>query len=43
MIRLRLPGGVVTPEQWLKLDDIAGTYANGTLRLTTRRTFSITA
>jgi sulfite reductase (NADPH) hemoprotein beta-component len=39
MIRLRLPGGVVTADQWLKLDDIAGTYANGTLRLTTRATF----
>lgn len=39
MIRLRLPGGHVTPDQWLKLDDIAGTYANGTLRLTTRATF----
>ena len=39
MIRLRLPGGVVTPDQWLKLDDIAGTYANGPLRLTTRATF----
>jgi sulfite reductase (NADPH) hemoprotein beta-component len=39
MIRLRIPGGVVTPDQWLKLDDIAGTYANGTLRLTTRATF----
>ncbi len=39
MIRLRLPGGVVTPEQWLKLDDIATNYANGTLRLTTRATF----
>ncbi len=39
MIRLRLPGGLVSPEQWLKLDDIAGTYANGTLRLTTRATF----
>ncbi|MCC7250329.1 NADPH-dependent assimilatory sulfite reductase hemoprotein subunit [Hyphomicrobium sp.] len=39
MIRLRLPGGLVTPDQWLKLDDIAGTYANGTLRLTTRATF----
>src|SRR3990170_8238665 len=39
MIRLRLPGGVVTPSQWLKLDDIAGTYANGSLRLTTRATF----
>ncbi len=39
MIRLRLPGGVVSPEQWVRLDDIAGTYANGTLRLTTRATF----
>jgi sulfite reductase (NADPH) hemoprotein beta-component len=39
MIRLRIPGGVVTPDQWLRLDDIAGTYANGTLRLTTRATF----
>ncbi|HRN88754.1 NADPH-dependent assimilatory sulfite reductase hemoprotein subunit [Hyphomicrobium sp.] len=39
MIRLRLPGGLVSPEQWIKLDDIAGTYANGSLRLTTRATF----
>jgi len=39
MIRLRIPGGVVTPAQWLALDDLAGTYANGTLRLTTRATF----
>lgn len=39
MIRTRLPGGVVTPEQWLKLDAIATTYANQTLRLTTRQAF----
>ena len=39
MIRLRIPGGVVTPKQWLILDDIARTYANGTLRATTRQTF----
>ena len=39
MIRTRLPGGVVTPQQWLKLDAIAGGYANGTLRLTTRQAF----
>ncbi len=39
MIRLRLPGGLVSPDQWIKLDDIAGTYANGSLRLTTRATF----
>ncbi len=39
MIRVRLPGGVCTPEQWLTLDDLARTRANGTLRLTTRQTF----
>lgn len=39
MIRTRLPGGVVTPEQWLKLDAIAARYANDTLRLTTRQAF----
>jgi sulfite reductase (NADPH) hemoprotein beta-component len=39
MIRTRLPGGVVTPQQWLKLDAIATGYGNGTLRLTTRQAF----
>jgi sulfite reductase (NADPH) hemoprotein beta-component len=39
MIRTRLPGGVVTPRQWLALDEIARRYANGTLRLTTRQSF----
>jgi sulfite reductase (NADPH) hemoprotein beta-component len=39
MIRVRVPGGLTTPAQWLALDDIAGTYANGTLRLTTRQAF----
>ncbi|MCI0700164.1 MAG: NADPH-dependent assimilatory sulfite reductase hemoprotein subunit [Planctomycetia bacterium] len=37
MIRLKLPGGKLTPEQYLALDDIAGEFANGTLRLTTRQ------
>jgi sulfite reductase (NADPH) hemoprotein beta-component len=39
MIRLRIAGGLVTPKQWIALDDIASTYANGTLRMTTRETF----
>ncbi|MGE0766818.1 MAG: NADPH-dependent assimilatory sulfite reductase hemoprotein subunit [Hyphomicrobiaceae bacterium] len=39
MLRVRIPGGVVTPGQWLELDRIASDYANGTLRLTTRQTF----
>ncbi|PPD28222.1 MAG: sulfite reductase [Hyphomicrobium sp.] len=41
MIRLRIPGGVVTPSQWLLMDKIATEYANGTLRLTTRATFQL--
>jgi sulfite reductase (NADPH) hemoprotein beta-component len=39
MIRARLPGGVVTPAQWLAFDAIAREHANGTLRITTRQTF----
>nr|MDQ3038698.1 assimilatory sulfite reductase (NADPH) hemoprotein subunit [Pseudomonadota bacterium] len=39
MIRIRAPGGVFTPEQWLQLDDIAVTHANHSLRITTRQTF----
>jgi sulfite reductase (NADPH) hemoprotein beta-component len=39
MVRLRLPGGVCTPAQWLAIDAIARTYANGSIRLTTRQTF----
>lgn len=39
MLRLRLPGGTCTPEQWLKLDDIGRRYGDGGLRLTTRQTF----
>jgi sulfite reductase (NADPH) hemoprotein beta-component len=39
MIRVRLPGGVCQPQQWLTLDELAHRYGNGTLRLTTRQTF----
>lgn len=39
MIRVRVPGGVATPAQWLAMDQIAGDYGNGTLRLTTRQAF----
>ena len=39
MIRVRVPGGVTTPAQWLALDSLATTYANGTLRLTTRQAY----
>jgi sulfite reductase (NADPH) hemoprotein beta-component len=39
MIRVRVPGGITTPAQWLALDSLATTHANGTLRLTTRQAF----
>ncbi len=41
MIRLRLPGGVVTTSQWRQLDEIADRFADGSLRLTTRQTFQL--
>ena len=39
MVRVRVPGGIATPAQWLALDSLATGYANGTLRLTTRQAF----
>ncbi|WP_417252651.1 assimilatory sulfite reductase (NADPH) hemoprotein subunit [Castellaniella sp.] len=39
MVRVRLPGGVLTPQQWLALDDLASRYTKGGLRITTRQTF----
>jgi len=41
MVRVRLPGGICTPPQWLKMDEMARTYGNGTMRLTTRQTFQL--
>jgi len=39
MLRVRLPGGQCTPQQWLLLDDVADKLANHSIRLTTRQTF----
>lgn len=41
MIRLRLPGGVMTPDQYLAMDDICERHANGTLRFTTRQSIQL--
>jgi len=41
MIRVRIPGGVLAPQQWLTLDKVAREYANGTMRLTTRQTVQL--
>jgi sulfite reductase (NADPH) hemoprotein beta-component len=39
MVRVRLPGGVCTPEQWLKIDALARAHGGDQIRLTTRQTF----
>ncbi|WP_375004497.1 assimilatory sulfite reductase (NADPH) hemoprotein subunit [Bacillus velezensis] len=41
MLRVRMPGGVSTPEQWLVMDELAQKYGNNTLKLTTRETFQM--
>ncbi|PLS16802.1 sulfite reductase [Bacillus sp. M6-12] len=41
MLRVRMPGGVSTPSQWLVMDELADKYGNGTLKLTTRETFQM--
>jgi len=41
LIRVRIPGGVVTAAQWLQMDVISEQYANHTLKLTTRQTFQL--
>lgn len=41
MIRLRLPGGLLTPEQWIGLHHVAGDYSTGTIKITTRQTVQL--
>ncbi|SOC03457.1 sulfite reductase (NADPH) hemoprotein beta-component [Ureibacillus xyleni] len=38
MVRVRMPGGVATSKQWLKLDELSDKYGNGTFKITTRQT-----
>ncbi|KAJ6500382.1 hypothetical protein C8R45DRAFT_977449 [Mycena sanguinolenta] len=39
MIRVRMPGGVCKPNQWLQMDQIADEHGSGTFKITTRQTF----
>ncbi len=41
MIRVRVPGGVSTAQQWLEMDRMADMFANGTLKLTTRQAYQL--
>src|SRR5229473_2181503 len=37
MVRCKIPGGRLTAKQYLAVDELAGAYANGTLRFTSRQ------
>ena len=40
MLRARMPGGIITPTQWLAIDKFAKEHTSyGSIRLTTRQTF----
>jgi sulfite reductase (NADPH) hemoprotein beta-component len=41
MIRLRIPGGFITPDQWLAAHHIAGNYSTGVIKITTRQTIQL--
>jgi sulfite reductase (NADPH) hemoprotein beta-component len=41
MLRLRLPGGLMTGEQWIATDDIADKYSTGVIKITTRQTLQL--
>lgn len=41
MIRLRLPGGFLTSDQWIGVNDISNDHSTGTIKITTRQTLQL--
>jgi sulfite reductase (NADPH) hemoprotein beta-component len=41
MIRLRIPGGAITAEQWQALHQVSEEFGTGTLKITTRQTVQL--
>ncbi len=41
MIRLRVPGGFFTPEQWIATHHVAGENTTGVIKITTRQTIQL--
>ncbi|MBM7333416.1 MAG: NADPH-dependent assimilatory sulfite reductase hemoprotein subunit [Alcanivorax sp.] len=41
MVRLRIPGGLLTKQQWWGLDDLSRRYAERGIRITTRQTVQL--
>ena len=41
MVRIRVPGGICTPGQWLEIDRLSDQHDNGSIKLTTRQAFQL--
>lgn len=41
MVRLRLPGGVLSADQWIASHHIAGEFSTGVIKITTRQTIQL--
>jgi sulfite reductase (NADPH) hemoprotein beta-component len=41
MIRLRLPGGFLTPDKWIAVQDVAGKNSTGVIKITSRQTLQL--
>ncbi len=41
MIRLRLPGGFLLPQQWIAMHEVANEHSTGVIKITTRQTIQL--
>ena len=41
MVRMRIPGGLITPQQWVAANHIAGSFSTGVIKITTRQTIQL--
>src|SRR5580704_13490112 len=41
MVRMRIPGGFLTPSQWIATHHIAGEHSTGVIKITTRQTLQL--
>ncbi len=41
MIRLRLPGGFITADKWIAMNEIANEHSTGVIKITTRQTIQL--
>ena len=41
MVRMRIPGGLITPQQWVAANHIAGNFSTGVIKITTRQTIQL--